>query len=383
MKQTIASVNQVGINAHLLSHQASYRSAGIHGYIHNLIRHLPAAAAGTGLQFTLFLGRGQVEGGDRLTIRRSSWPTGRPLARILWEQLVLPWQRMDLLHSAAFVAPVIAPWPTVITVYDLSFAHYPQALTAGRRAYLGVLGRYSCRRARQVIAISQSTRRDIVKQWGIPADRIVVAYPGVGDEFRPLPAGEVSAFRARRNLPEQFILHLGTLQPRKNLVRLIQAYGRLGTDAKLVLAGGRGWLYEEILSEIEKLNLHHAVLLPGYVPDEELPLWYNAATLLAYPSLYEGFGLPVVEAMACGTPVVTSNVSSLPEAAGESEAGAALLVNPHDVDELAAALHSALNDQSLQDQLRDRGFRQAARFGWQETAAATVAAYQRALEVRP
>jgi len=387
---------QVGINAHLLSRQAGYRSAGIHGYIYNLLRCLPAVdrvgtTEGVGsrvseqngplsdlprllLHYTIFLGKGRITPDERLTIARSAWPTGRPIVRLLWEQLALPWAKMDLLHSMAFVAPLVSPWPTVVTVYDLSFIHYPAAFPTSQRVYLRLFTQLSCRRARRVIAISQSTRRDLVKQWGLPAGKIDVAYPGVGVQFRPLPADEVAAFRARRGLPERFILHLGTLQPRKNLVRLVRAYGRLcahGTDAKLVLVGGRGWFYQEILAEIERLNLQNDVLLPGYAPAEELPLWYNAAALLAYPSLYEGFGLPVVEAMACGTPVVTSNVSSMPEAAGD----AALLVNPHDTAALADALHCLLADGGLPA----KGREQAAGFTWHKTAADTVATYQRAL----
>ena len=384
---------QVGINAHLLSRQAGYRSTGIHGYISNLLRHLPAAEGASDLRFTVFLGEGQLESDRSLTVMRSTWPTGRPAIRILWEQLALPIlylrgklaglePRLHLLHSMAFVTPLAFPWPTVITVYDLSFIHFPATFPTGQRAYLRLFARLSCRRARRVIAISESTRRDLVKQWGLSADRISVACPGVGEQFQPLPADKVAAFRARRGLPERFILHLGTLQPRKNLPRLIQAYGRLrgnGTSAKLVLAGDKGWLYGEIAAEIQKLNLQGDVIMPGYVEEAELPYWYNAAAVLAYPSLYEGFGLPVVEAMACQTPVVTSNVSSMPEAVGQAGEPAALLVDPQDTGALADALHLALTDGSLREELRDRGRLQAANFTWQRTATATVNAYRQAL----
>jgi glycosyltransferase involved in cell wall biosynthesis len=344
-----------------------------------LIRHLPAVPAGDNLRFTVLLGEGEVEPGEKLSIKRSSWPTGRPAARILWEQTALPLTRMDLLHSMAFVTPLISPWPTVVTVYDLSFVHYPAAFPAARRTYLRLLAQLSCRRAGRVIAISESTRRDIVKQWGLPASKITVAYPGVGERFQPLPADQVAAFRARHKLPETFILHVGTLQPRKNLVRLIQAYRQLQTDVKLALVGGKGWLYQEILDEIERLNLQNDVIMPGYVPADELPLWYNAAAALAYPSLYEGFGFPVVEAMACGTPVVTSNVSSMPEAAGTGDKRAALLVDPHDTGALVDALDRILVDRALREELQNKGLKQSARFTWQQTAAATVAAYQHVL----
>jgi glycosyltransferase involved in cell wall biosynthesis len=350
----------------------------VHGYIYNLLRQLPAVADGSNLRYTVFLGRGQVDGADRLRVIRSAWATDKPVARILWEQLALPWTRLDLLHSTAFVSPLVSPWSTVVTVYDLSFIHYPACFPPGRRAYLRLLTRLSCHRARRVIAISDSTRRDLVQQWGIPASRIMVAYPGVGEQFRPLPAETVEAFRVQRGLPERFILHLGTLQPRKNLVRLIQAYRRLranGSAAKLVLAGGKGWHYHQVLVEIEKLDLRSDVLLPGFVAETELPFWYNAATTLAYPSLYEGFGLPVVEAMACHTPVVTSTVSSLPEAAGD----AALLVDPYDTGALADALHRSLVDDALREEMQAKGHQHAAGFSWERTATDTVAAYQQAL----
>jgi glycosyltransferase involved in cell wall biosynthesis len=369
---------QVGLNAHLLSREAGYRSAGIHGYIYQLIRHLPAVLEGEDLRYTVFLGEGSIEPGERLTVSRSRWRTGRPLARILWEQVALPLAKVDVLHSMAFVSPLIAPWPTVVTVYDLSFVFYPDAFPPGRRAYLTLFTRLSCRRARRIIAISESTRRDLVKQWNLPAGKIEVAYPGVGEGYCPLPSDQVAAFRAQRGLPEKYILHVGTLEPRKNLVRLIHAYNQMQTDAALVLVGGRGWHFEGILTEIERLGVTEKVIVAGYVPADELPLWYNGASLLAYPSLYEGFGLPVVEAMACGTPVVTSDLSSLPEAAG-GEAAAALLVSPYDTQALTEALNRTLTDHALREEMQAKGLRQSANFSWGRTAAATVSAYRQAL----
>lgn len=381
---------RVGINAHLLSQQAGYRSAGIHGYMVNLLHHLPAASREVPLDYTVYVGQGRAPADDRMHTARSNWPTHRPLLRIAWEQTVLPWQQMDLFHSLAFVAPIVTPWPLVVTIYDLSFVHYPKAFGSSRRLYLRLFTQLACRRARRILTISESTRRDLVKQWNVPPGRIDLAYPGVGEQYRQLPSDEVSTFRDAKGLPERYILHVGTLQPRKNLVRLVRAYAHLKATGesglkgvKLVLAGGQGWLYKEILHEIEKQGLDQDVVMPGYVPANELPLWYNAATLLAYPSLYEGFGLPILEAMACGTPVVTSNASSMPEAAGESPEGrAALLVDPYDTEALSEAIHSLLNDSALRDELRDRGFRQAGRFSWQRTASATVASYKRALHIQ-
>ncbi|MFO7740761.1 MAG: glycosyltransferase family 1 protein, partial [Anaerolineae bacterium] len=186
----------------------------------------------------------------------------------------------------------------------------------------------------------------------------------------------VEAFRSRRQLPDRFALFVGTLEPRKNLDRLIEAFSRIRPgDAKLVLVGGKGWLYEDLFGQVEALNLSDSVTFAGYVRSEELPLWYNAASAFAYPSLYEGFGMPVTEAQACGTPVLTSKTSSLPEAAGE----AALLVDPYDVEAIADGLARILHDHTLREALRERGLTHARAFDWSRTARQTVRAYRRAL----
>jgi glycosyltransferase involved in cell wall biosynthesis len=370
----------VALNAQLLAGQASYRSAGIHHYIDRLLRHLPQA--GPELRFTVFTGRGQpVMPGA--AVSRTRLPTGRPLLRIFWEQVLQPLAlarlRPDLLHSLAFVSPVLAAPPTVVTVYDLSFKLMPERFRPAQRLYLNALTAHSCRRARRVIAISESTRADLQRCFGLARDRIDVAYPGLEPAFRPLPAAWVEAFRARRGLPARFILYLGTLEPRKNLATLVEAFARLRAeqpDLFLVLAGARGWWYHELLRQVGNMGLAQAVVFPGYVPEDELPLWYNAAAAFAYPSSYEGFGLPVAEALACGRPVVTSNVASLPEAAGE----AAILAPPGDAPALAEALARALK---LGPDELARGPAHAARFTWAATAAQTVASYRRALHLAP
>ena len=185
-----------------------------------------------------------------------------------------------------------------------------------------------------------------------------------------------AAFRQRRGLPERFVLFVGTLEPRKNLARLVEAFARV-RDGRvgLVLAGGKGWLYDELFARVEALGLSRGVILPGYVKNDELPLWYNAAIGLVYPSLYEGFGLPVLEAQACGTPVLTSNVSSLPEAAGDASS----MVDPYDVEELAAGLDRLLTDELLRHELRERGLAHAKQFSWPRTARETARVYRRAL----
>ena len=366
----------VALNAHLLHGGASYRSAGIHHYIANLLKHLPEAAAGFELTALAGPSAPAIEG---MAVRRARLPTQRPWVRVLWEQLVQPLAlarlRPDLLHALAFVSPLLSGVPAVVTVYDLSFRLMPDKFPPAQRLYLNAFTTHSARRARRVIAISESTRADVIARLGVPAARVDVAYPGVGSAFRPLPASDVERFRSEKGLPERFVLYLGTLEPRKGLGTLIDALPALRAahpDLHLVLAGGQGWGYAELFERVRALGLEAVVHWPGYVPAAELPWWYNAAAAFAYPSTYEGFGIPVVEALACGRPVVTTNVSSLPEAAGE----AALLVPPGDVPALAAALAQALARSPAE---LEGGPAHAARFTWAATAASTVDSYRQAL----
>jgi glycosyltransferase involved in cell wall biosynthesis len=370
------------LNAHLLSGQAGYRSAGINGYIANLLRALPDAAPD--FTYTVFVGaQAHPPAHERLAIRRAAWNTEHPLRRILWEQLAQPFAlraaRPDLAHGLAFVTPLFSRVPAVVTVYDLSFVHYPDRLPAARRWYLRLFARWSCRRARRVIAISQSTARDLVQTFGLPPERLDVAVPGVGEQFRPLPRADVQAFRARKGLPDRFLLFVGTLEPRKNLPVLLRAYAQLPApqrqEVPLVLAGSRGWMDGAIDATIAAHELGGTVLRPGYLPADELPWWYNAAEWLVYPSVYEGFGLPVLEALACGTPALVSDVSSLPEAVGEG----GLCLPPEDVAAWAEALRRALGDPAWRAEASARGQAHAARFTWAQTAAQTVNSYRRAL----
>lgn len=368
----------IGLNAHLLSLAPTYRGAGIHWYIHNLLLNLALTAQEN--RYTVFLNDRRFPPHPALILKTSRLPTAQPLVRIGWEQLVQPfvlWQeKIDLLHSLAFVTPLISPCPAVVTIYDLSFILFPRSFRYGRRLYLALFTRLSARKARRIITISESTKRDVVRWWDVPPEKIDVVYCGVDRAFHPLPEKEVAFFRQKRGLPERFILFVGTIEPRKNVARLIEAYSLLGDrHIKLVIGGARGWLYKEVFFRLEELGLTGDVLFPGYIPYEELPLWYNAAELFVYPSLYEGFGLPPLEAMACGTPVITSNVSSLPEVVGE----AGLAVDPTDSKGLAEAIHQVLGDETLRQSMRERGLSRAGRFSWAQTARATVEVYQRAL----
>lgn len=376
---------RVGLNAHLLSLRHDYRSAGINGYIFQVLRHLPHVEGSRRLHYTAYLHESQFVGPDNLALLRSRWNTRSPWRRILWEQtrLAALSRDLDLLHGLAFAAPLASACPTVVTVHDLSFLRFPKAFRPFNRLYLSVMTRLSVRRAARVIAVSESTRQDVITLCGVPGDRVVVVPNGVTDEFCPADSAEVAEFRRQKGLPQRFILFVGTLEPRKNIVRLLEAYALWRKTAgvttplapALVIAGAKGWYYETIFARVHALGLTSDVIFPGFVPDAELPWWYRAAELFVYPSLFEGFGLPVLEAMASGIPTITSNASSLPEVVGD----AAQLVNPEDTAALALALGRVLADPELAREMCAAGLRQAALFSWTRTAAETAAVYHAVL----
>lgn len=371
----------IALNAHLLSAQAGYRSAGIHGYIYHTLAQLPLIEPHW--RYQVMVGEGNPPPHLQLTVQRSRLATRHPLARIAWEQLLQPVTlagfHADLYHAMAFVSPLYLSVPSVVTVYDLSFIHYPQALSRARRWYLETFTPSSCQRATRIIAISQSTAQDIAQTFGIASEKIAVAIPGVDSRFRPLEAAQVAQFRQQQGLPERFLLHLGTLEPRKNLVMLLRAYAalsaRLREQTPLILAGGKGWDYDEIFQTIEQYHLQNTVRYVGYVKGDELPLWYNAALALVYPSLFEGWGLPVVEAMACGCPTVVSAVSSLPEAAGDT----GLCLPPQDDAAWTLGLRQVIEDEAWRTASHHAGLQRAQQFTWQHTAQATLTAYREAL----
>jgi glycosyltransferase involved in cell wall biosynthesis len=316
--------------------------------------------------------------------RVSRWRTARPPARVLWEQTAQPWgvwrNRLDLLHVPVNVGPVIAPCPVVVTIHDLSFYLYPELFQPAQRSYLQHMTRQTVRQAARVIAISENTRTDIVRILGVSEDQVVVIPVGLDAEMRPVAQRHVEVLRQRRGLPEHMLLFLGTLEPRKNISTLLEAYALLrrrpGWVHRLVIAGGKGWYYDAIYATAERLGLRDDVLFAGFVPQEELPLWYNAAEVFVYPSLYEGFGWPTLEAMACGTPVVASNVSALPEVVGD----AGLLVDPHDAQALATAIASVVQDPSRAASLRLAGLARAQHYSWVDTARKTCQLYHQVLQ---
>lgn len=379
--ETRLQKTHIGINAHLLAAEAGYRRAGIHHYIFQVLRHLPMIE---GTRYTVYT-RLMDEWAERPDLRPAGtrMPTANRLARIAWEQAVWPIQarrdRLTLMHSMAFAMPRATPCPVVVTIYDLSFIENPESFPAAQRRYLMAETAFSCRHAARLIAISESGRRDIQRHFGVLPERIDVVTPGVGPTYQPLPIDQVEQFRRNHDLPERFILHVGTLQPRKNIPFLLEAVARLGRpEVPLVLVGGRGWYYETIFDRVETLGIADRVRFAGYVDDGDLPLWYNAATVLTFPSLYEGFGLPVAEALACGTAVVAADSSSIPEAGGD----VAHYFTPGDVADLAARLAQVLDTPALLRQARADGPRHAARFSWSRAGEETAAVYRRAMAER-
>ena len=349
------------------------QGAGIGRYTRGLVRAL-AERDGTN-QYVLFSAGCPAEANWPPNFSLRSLPlTDRHLA-IIWQRLRLPLPvdlltgRIDIYHSPDFVLPPVRRAKTVLTVHDLSFLRYPQCSSAPLLAYLMDAVPRSVRRADVILADSRSTQEDLVELLGVDPGRIRVVHAGVEERFVPLEdETEAKRVSGRYGITRPFILGLGTLQPRKNFVRLIRAYAllrqRYDLPHQLVIGGGRGWLYEEIDDAIRSLHLEGDVLLIGFVGDSDLPALYRAADVFAFPSLYEGFGLPVLEAMGCGTPVVTSAVSSLPEVAGD----AALLIDPRDESALAEAMARVYRDPTLRQEMVERGRGRVGAFSWRRCA---------------
>ena len=283
----------------------------------------------------------------------------------------------EIFHATDHLLPRLSHTRSVFTLHDLTALTFPSAHTQLNRRFLQLMLPHFLRDADLVIADSSSTQYDALRLYHLPPERVRMVHLGVAARFQPVPPEIQNQVRARYHLPERFILAVGTLEPRKNLITLLEAYHALraaNSAVSLVIAGGRGWHSEPFFDKLRALGLEHSVQLPGRVPDEDLPALYSLAEVFAFPSLYEGFGLPVLEAMACGTPVVSSDTSSLPEVVGS----AGLLLPPDDVFRWKEALARLTTDAALRAELRQRGLRQAAPFTWENTARQTYAVYQEA-----
>jgi len=297
----------------------------------------------------------------------------------LWEQVGLPAaiarHGVEVFHSPLGL-PVLCPVPSLTTVHDVCFLTHPETFTRRMRTYFRVFLPLATRRARLVLTVSEASARALVELLAVPRDKIRVVPNGIATDLAPVtdPA-MLRRVRRRYRLPEAFVLYVGTLEPRKNLVRLVDACARLWRagrlDQRLVLVGKRGWLADDLFRFVERTGCGDRVVLPGYVAREDLAAVYSAASAFVYPSLCEGFGLPPLEAMACGTPVVASRATSLPEVLGD----AARLVDPLDVDALAEAIRAVTEDGALRARLRTSGLARARGFTWEAAARRMLAVY--------
>lgn len=363
---------------------AVHRRAGLGRYAQELVRALVAQGEH---EYTAFYHqRGQAhldppidqmpQMGTRFSVK--PWRLLTMLTYLSGVSLDRKFGRFDLLHATEHLLPFLRRIPTVFTLHDLIFRFDPASHLPLNRTYLNLMMPRFLRQARAIIAVSECTRQDAMRLYGVPGDKIHVIAEGVDARFKPVNhAGRLGHIRSSYNLPEQFILCLGTIEPRKNLPVLFEvlaARRERGLEMwHLVIVGKPGWLYEPIFRRVSELGLQDQVHFAGYVGDHDLPAIISAASVLAMPSRYEGFGLPVLEAMACGTPVVCSDASSLPEVAGK----AALLVPPEDVHGWDQALERVLSEVTLHAQMREQGLAQAAQFTWEQAARQTADLYRR------
>jgi glycosyltransferase involved in cell wall biosynthesis len=286
-------------------------------------------------------------------------------------QSPIPNPQSPIFHSTYYLMPYRPGMPTLLTVYDLIALRQPQTVSLRARLFFGVATRLALAASERIVTISASARDDLLAHFPVSAERVTAIPLAADPRFHPQPADEIARVRAKYNLPDHYIFYLGINKPHKNLPRLIAAYSQLATrNAQLIIAGAWDDRYPE--SRTLAAPLGDAVRFLGPVDDADLPAMHSAATLFVFPSLYEGFGLPVLEAMACGAPVICGNRSSLPEVAGD----AVILVDPTDTHAIAAAMRQVLADDVLRSTLREKSLRQAAHFSWQRTAAKTLAVYR-------
>jgi len=315
------------------------------------------------------------------TAREIVLPGRSPLARLWREHVLLPLacrrEKIDLLHCPKSAIPYYSPCPVVVTLHDLIPIKHPETEKFAAQMYWRLQIPIAARKSSFIITDSEYARQEIMADFAVPPERITATMLGFNPAMLAArDAAEGKALRSRYGLPESYILYVGTIQPRKNIDSLIEAYARLKRDRenlpRLVIVGRKGWLFERLFERISELGLTHEVLFTGFVPDEDLPFIYDGACVFAYLSLFEGFGLPPLEAMACGVPVVVSNTTSLPEVVGD----AGISVVPTDIDAIAAALKTVLDNHESAATMRNRGRERARTFSWERCARETLEIYR-------
>lgn len=366
------------------------QSAGIGRYVRSLVDALARLESGD--EYLLLSADAPTEArlfpsGPALRpriIQLAGWPIGNRRLTILWHRLRLPLPveiftgQADVFHGTDFALPPALGAPRVVTIHDLAFLSHPQYATPSLARYLAAVVPRSLQRADAIIAISETTAADIVTRYGLARDRITVISPGVDGSFKPVTDRQALAtIDAHYRLEHPLALAIGTVEPRKRYDHLIAAFAqarrRPGGPRMLAIAGRRGWLYESVYQAVEEHRVADAVRFLDYVPENDLSALYSTADVLAMPSAYEGFGIPVIEAMACGVPVVCSDGGALPEAAGDD----ALIVPVDDIASLADALVAVTSEPSRQEAMRARGLARAAQFTWGRVAQQHLEVYHR------
>jgi glycosyltransferase involved in cell wall biosynthesis len=371
-----------GLHIAIDAHSVGTGLAGNESYITNLIEAL--AEVDTRNRYTLYVTK--PEAIERFKDR---WPNislrltlpHTPLIRIpLTLSVELRKHPVDLLH-VQFTAPPLAPCPVVASIHDLSFEHLPKTFKRRSRMQMRLTIRRTAQTAAELITISEYSKRDIVTAYGIDSDRVTVTPLAAPAHFAPVTdATAIERVKKDYGFRGDYILAVGSIQPRKNLTRLIDAYAELVRSRneenlpRLVLVGKRAWLFEETIRTAERQQLQDRILFTGYVPERDLPALYSGALCFVYPSYFEGFGLPPLESMQCGTPVITGNLTSLPEVVGD----AGIMVDPYDVRAISGAIARLIDDSGLRNCLRVKGLARARAFNWRETARRTVEVYERA-----
>lgn len=373
---------RIGIDA---SRAVSAQPTGVENYSLQLVRELVALNGLNGNERELVLytrerpGPGLLPDEGRFELKVIPFPRLWTHVRLSWEMLR---DKPDALFVPGHVIPLVHPEAAVATVHDLGHLHYPEAYPRTTLKYLAWSTEHNIRSASHLLADSEATKQDVVKHFSVPPEQVTVVYPGLRTPWPPpQDAREAARILAEYRIEGPYILYVGTLQPRKNVERLIEAFAKAkkggGIRERLVLAGRIGWLPEGILRRLGEAG--EAVTMAGYVPDEHLPALYAGCTLFVLPSLFEGFGMPVVEAMACGAPVLAADSSSLPEVVGD----AGVLFDPHDTDALAEAIRWLCEHASFREELRQKGFKRAREFTWEEAARRTLAVLDRVASPPP
>jgi len=350
-------------------------------YIIQLVRSL--ASLDTDHNFVIFAhqsGRNLFEIPDNPAIHWKIIPDKPPALRLIWEQTVFPVlirrTGVSILHSMHYTQPLLLPCKSVVTFHDLTFFLFPEHHTRPKRIFFPVAMQLSARNSNAIITGSESTRNDAIRLLGVPPAKIHTVPYGIGKEFRPIKgASLLEECRRKYNLPPEFILSVGLIEPRKNLPLLLHAYKKLANEIKippLVIVGRHGWGSKQVQHLIETLDIKSKVLFTGYVSAQDLPMVYNLAKLFVYPSIYEGFGFPPLEAMACGTAVISTSVSAMLDNLND----AGYLVPPNDETALAHAIRTVLTNQDVREDLSSKGLKRAADFTWKHTAQETLKVYQ-------